>query len=308
MLSKLRRRDWIIIALLLILNLFALPSSGLWRLPQPNHQPFSSGYALASLVHPGLPVVKSPPTALNLSTSTYILIDNDTNTILASSQPRQKIYPASITKLASALTALNAYPLEEVITVKQAYQEGKVMELQPGEKITVQSLVSALLVYSANDSAFNLASHHSGGIPGFITEMNGIAQKYNLKDTHFTNFDGIHNENHYSTVYDLAQLGRVSIKNSVVRSVVRNHDLVVTDVGGTISHHLISTNELLGVVPEIEGLKTGWTPEAGGCFVALINHQNHLLISVVAQSVDRFSDTKKVIDWIKANVTWQSYR
>ena len=307
MLSKLRRRDWILLSLLLLLNLFTLPTSGVWSLPPPKNLLVNSNLSLSSLVHPSIPVVINPFNQ-NLTTADYILVDTESNTILLSSQPHQKIYPASVTKLATALTALNIYPLDEIITVKEAYSEGKVMELKPGEKITVRSLVSALLVYSANDAAFNLAFHHSGGVPGFITEMNAIAKKYNLSDTHFTNFDGIHNDNHYSSVYDLAQLGRLAIKNNIIRDVVKNKELVVTDVDKTYSHHLVSTNELLGVIPEIEGLKTGWTPEAGGCFVALININGHYLISVVAQSVDRFQDTQQIINWAKTSLTWRTYQ
>jgi D-alanyl-D-alanine carboxypeptidase (penicillin-binding protein 5/6) len=218
----------------------------------------------------------------------------------------KKIYPASTTKLATAVTALNLYPLDEVITVDQAYDEGKTMKLQSGEKITVKSLVQALLVYSANDSAFTLANHYRGGVTGFVSQMNSLMAKYNLTGTHFVNPDGLHNDNHYSTVYDLSQLGRLAIQNSTVRDVVKNKSLTVTDVTGQIKHEITTTNELLGVVPEVIGLKTGLTPEAKGCFIGLLNINNHLVISVVAQSDDRFQDTKVLIDWLKQNVTWQN--
>lgn len=258
-------------------------------------------------IHYQVPVVKNPSSPINLSSKNYILIDNDTNMVLLSENPHQQIYPASTTKLATALTALNVYSLDEVITVNEEYKEGKVMELKVGENVTVKSLVTALLVYSANDAAFNLASHYEGGVDEFVKQMNTIAEKYNLKDTHFTNFDGIHNPKHYSSVYDLGQLGRISIKNQIVRETVKNIHATVTDVDKLFTHELISTNELLGVSPEIEGLKTGWTPEAGGCFVGLINLNGHYLISVVAQSEDRFQDTNKLIYWAKNNLYWKDY-
>ena len=256
--------------------------------------------------HPLVPELTSKNMPV-LSATNYILVDVATNKILFSRGADQRIYPASITKLATALTALNIYPLEEVISIGTTYSEGKVMELVSGENITVKSLVNALLVYSANDAAFNLANHHSGGVPGFIKEMNELVKKYNLNNTNFTNYDGIHSPNHYSTVYDLSQLGRLAIKNSVIKDTVKNKELVVTDISTKITHNLVSTNELLGVVPEIEGLKTGWTPEAGGCFVALMNINGHLLISVVAQSVDRFADTRAILDWSKQNILWLPY-
>jgi len=85
-------------------------------------------------------------------------------------------------------------------------------------------------------------------------------------------------------------------------------NITVEDVDHTIKHELTSTDELLDSIPEIEGLKTGWTPEAGGCFIGLINLNGHYLISVVAQSTDRFADTKSLIDWAKNNVFWQTYQ
>ncbi|MFZ2153455.1 MAG: hypothetical protein WAV41_05415 [Microgenomates group bacterium] len=257
--------------------------------------------------HPLIPHVNAT-TNPHLLAKNYILIDIATNTILLSQNPHGRIYPASTTKLATALTALNIYPLDEVVNIGATYAEGKVMELKSSENITIRSLVTALLVYSANDSAYNLASHHQLGVAGFIKEMNSIATKYNLSDTHFVNYDGIHSDNHYSSVWDLSQLGRLAIKNQIIRDTVKSKNITVTDTSGKIVHLLESTNELLGVIPEIEGLKTGWTPEAGGCFVALININGHELISVVAQSDDRFGDTTKIVSWAKDNISWQSYK
>lgn len=265
-----------------------------------------SSVSLINYQHPQIPEIKNikPPV---LSAISYILVDNTTNTILLQKNKSLRIYPASITKLATALTALNIYPLDEVISVGQTYHEGKVMELVPGENITVRSLVNALLVYSANDAAFNLATHHQNGIEGFVTQMNSLVTKNNLKDTRLRNFDGIHFSDHYSTVYDLSQLGRLAIKNPIIRDTVKHKNLTVTDISGTIRHELVSTNELLGSVAEIKGLKTGWTPEAGGCFISLIDLNGHELIGVVAQSEDRFADTIKLLDWAKENIVWTAY-
>jgi D-alanyl-D-alanine carboxypeptidase len=82
----------------------------------------------------------------------------------------------------------------------------------------------------------------------------------------------------------------------------------LSDIYGQKTYQVVNTNELLGNTPEIEGLKTGWTPEASGSFIALINIDGHYLISIVAQSLDRFNDTKILIDWAKNNLTWRTYR
>ncbi|MFA5750247.1 MAG: D-alanyl-D-alanine carboxypeptidase [Candidatus Shapirobacteria bacterium] len=297
--------DFLIIFLILILNFFWLPTFSFWNF-YPKNVFLAKNSQILEYKHPFIPVIKLAQKPL-ISAQNYILIDVDTNTILTSQNKDGKIYPASTTKLATALTALNIYPLDEVVTIDQEYQDGKVMELKLGEKITIKSLVSALLVYSANDSAFSLANHHQLNVSGFIQQMNLLVQKYGLKNTNFVNFDGLQNDNHYSTVYDLSQLGRLSIKNPIVKEVVKTKNITVTDISGEIKHELISTNELLGVVPEIEGLKTGWTPEAKGCFIGLINIGGHEFISVVAQSDDRFQDTKTIIEWAKQNVNWREY-
>jgi len=288
--------------ILLLSNIaFILPSSGIWAM-----YPKTKNIVPNALINYQAPY--EPKTIAVtypiLQAKNYILLDVDTNKIIFSKNQNDIVYPASTTKLATALTALNIYPLDEIITIPEIYTEGKTMELAAGEKITVRSLVTALLVYSANDSAINLAKHHSEGYNGFIDQMNLLVNKYNLKNTHFTNVDGIHNANHYSTVFDLSQLARIAIKNKIVTETVKQKNVIVTDVDHLYSHNLVSTNELLGKIPEIEGLKTGWTPEAGGCFIGLININGHYLISVIAQSDDRFKDTEIIVNWAKKNIIW----
>ncbi|RLC35496.1 hypothetical protein DRH14_00865 [Candidatus Shapirobacteria bacterium] len=263
----------------------------------------------ASYRHPQMPIVlpDKKKQVKGIMAKAFLLIDSKTNTILNEKNKKLRIFPASTTKLISALTALNIYPLNEVVEIKERYDNGKVMELEIGEKIKVEDLVKALLVYSANDAAFNLAKHHPRGINGFVSEMNGILRKYKLKDSRFTNFDGLHNQEHYSTIYDLSQIARLAIKNKIVKQTVKIKDIKIVSLTGQ-EHQLENTNELLRKIPEVKGLKTGWTPEAGGCFIALFNINGHELISVVAQSDDRFGDTEKILNWAKENVSWEEYR
>lgn len=258
----------------------------------------------AFFIHPPTPVVESKYTPY-LSTQNYLVIDSATNTVLLGNKINDRIFPASTTKLATALTALNLYPLDEVITATP-YTEGKVMELKQGEKVTVRTLVTALLVYSANDAAFNLANHYQNGTSGFVEKMNELVKKYKLINTNFTNYDGIHSEFHYSTVYDLSQLARLALTMPYIVDTAKQKEVFLTDLSGETKYSLTSTNELLGVIPEVEGLKTGWTPEASGCFIGVININGHKLVTVVANSADRFADTTKLINWAKENVSWKN--
>lgn len=307
--KKILKIDILILVVLYLIFAFTLPTFGFWQTydQSPELVYDQSFDKLLAYQHPPLAEVKTNSVPY-LQAPYFIVLDSNTNTILASRNQNTRIFPASITKLATALTALNIYPLDEVITIKEEYKEGKVMELMPGEKLTVRSLVSATLVFSANDAAYALAQYHPNGVQGFVDHMNLLVRKYNLVSTNFTNYDGLHNDNHYSTVYELSQLGRIAIKNPFVTEIIRSREISLSDVSGQHPYHLLSTNEMIDLVPEIEGLKTGWTPEAGGCFVGLINIDGHYLISVVAQSEDRFGDTQKLIDWAKQNVTWQLYR
>lgn len=303
---KILKNNWLdlgIILLILVLNLFWLPSLSYWDIYGSNKS--SPENQISQFQIPSSPIVKlaNKPTT---TTQNFILVDVATNKILLSQNANDRIYPASTTKLVTTLTALNIYPLDEIITIDEEYPEGQNMGLKLGEKITVKSLVSALLVYSANDAAYTLAKHHPQGVNGFVDQMNLLVKKYNLKNTNFTNVDGLQNENHYSSVYDLSQIGRIVIQNNIVKNTVKNTEITVSSVDGSIQHYLSSTDELLKTTPEIEGLKTGWTPEAKGCFVGLINLNGHYLISVVAQSDDRFQDTKNILDWAKQNIYWQN--
>ncbi|MCL4384501.1 serine hydrolase [Patescibacteria group bacterium] len=299
---------WSIVILVILLLSGLLPTTKMWSFPVlVNIPPAIKGNPLLdNFQHPPVPVVKAADLPA-LQASSYIVLDKTTNAIIIAKNPHSRIYPASTTKLATVLTALNTFPLDKVITIKDPYKDGQIMKLEPGEKITVRSLVSALLIYSANDSAHALADHFAGGEPAFVTAMNSLMAKYNLTDTHFVDVDGMHQPDHYSTVYDLGQLGRLAAKNPIVRETVKIPKLTVTDLSGNISHPLTTTDELLGVVPEIEGLKTGWTPEAGGCFIGLVNINNHELVTVVAASADRFGDTKLLIDWLKNNLSYHDY-
>ncbi len=289
----------IIVSSLLVLSLFW----GGYFVYEYKTKKMDYGYGVVDFNHPQLPVVIQDIPQLDCES--FIVIDVETNTILAQKESHKRLYPASITKLVTALTALNIYPLDEKLKVSE-YTNGKVMGLVDGDELTVRDLVRAILVHSANDAAYNLAINHRGKITGFVEEMNKLINKYGLSDSHFMNFDGIDEPNHYSSAYDLAQIGRLAIKNQTIKETALLTNLtVVGDLG--VNYELQTTDELLGVIPEIKGLKTGWTPEAGGCFLGLIEINGHQLISVVLNSQDRFADTIKVVDWIKTGVSYRDY-
>jgi serine-type D-Ala-D-Ala carboxypeptidase (penicillin-binding protein 5/6) len=296
--------DLIIFLLLFLFCLFYLPADRFWSSFITNREKIYPSETLAQYQPSPQPLLKNKLSPAIFARS-YIILDQETNTILASKDEHLRLAPASTTKLVSALTALNIYPLNEQVTVKEAYPIGKNMELQAGETLTVSDLVSGLLIHSANDAAYTLARHNTASVSGFIKQMNHLAQSYDLFDTNFTNFDGIDQTDHYSSAYDLSQIARLSLKSAVIRKAASTKEAYVTDTTNTYYHHLETTNELLGAIPEVKGLKTGWTDLAGECFIGLIEVDGHELITVVLGSQDRFFETQKMIDWIKRNVVWE---
>ena len=167
-----------------------------------------------------LPIVDQTIPLPELTARSAIVVDRKSGTILFQKKAQLRLPPASITKIATAITALESYSLDEVIIVTQSYLVGRVMGLQPGERITVRNLVYGLLVHSANDAAFVLAGQEPYRINNFINRMNNFVIQLDLKNTHFTNFDGEDDQNHYSTAFDLAQLARQALLNKVFAQTV----------------------------------------------------------------------------------------
>jgi D-alanyl-D-alanine carboxypeptidase (penicillin-binding protein 5/6) len=238
----------------------------------------------------------------SLTAKSYLVMDADSGLVLAEKNPHLRLNPASITKMVTAISSLESFPLDEVITIKKEYPVGKNMELQPGEKMTIENLIYGLIVHSANDAAFVLAGQTQSKIDDFVNRMNNFVKQLGLNDTNFENFDGEDDKNHYSTAYDLAHIARFALKNKVFYQSIRRQEMTVTNVSGEIEHHLETTNELLGQLPEVKGIKTGWTPEAGECFIGLIELGGKEFITVILGSEDRFGETKKLITWLKGSL------
>lgn len=235
-----------------------------------------------------------------------VVIDADSKTIIFAKNPDQWLLPASTTKIMTALVALENYALDDVVTVGNIITEPVKMDLVPAEKITVHNLLYGLLVGSANDAALALAAHHPGGETGFVKAMNQKAVDLHLTNTQFANPIGLDNYGQYTTVHDLSILTAAAMSHSVFRTVVNTSKYTVTDVDKTHVHELENINELLGQVPGLVGVKTGYTELAGECLITYVTRQNHSIITVILGSADRFGESRQLIDWVFANFAWQS--
>ncbi len=232
--------------------------------------------------------------------------DLDSKTILFLKNPNTRLYPASTTKIMTALVSLTTYKnLDQVVTITdENLAIGHKMGLKAGEKISLRSLIKGLLIASGNDAALALAKHHPQGYAGFIKAMNLKAKSLGLTHTHYTNPSGVEERDHYTSARDLAVLTTVALKFPFLRQIVQTKTITLISADGKIKHHLHNTNLLLGKVAGVEGFKTGWTPQAGECLVTLIERHRHPIVIVLLGSQDRFGETTRLIDWLYRNYSW----
>ena len=233
----------------------------------------------------------------DISARNVFILDRDTGVVLYHQQADDQVAPASTTKIMTALVALENFSLDQVITITNSYPNGQTLGLKPGEKLTVEQLLYALLVQSANDTAEVLAENFAGGREVFIAAMNAKAADLGLSHTHFTNPTGLDEVGHYSSASDLARLADYAMKDPEFARIVGTENAVIS------SRVVTNVNELLGKVPGVLGIKTGYTDAAGQSLVTLVD-QGRPVIIVVLGSTDRFVDTEKIIDWTYANFTW----
>lgn len=245
--------------------------------------------------------------ALELEAEAVIAMRPDGERIYYNKNMEVRRPVASLTKLMTAIVVLENYGLDEIIKVPAAAvrREGSRGDLRPFEEITVRALLDMMLIDSSNDAAMALAEKNYD----FVFLMNKKAKELNLLNTHFTNPDGLDEDNNYSTAIDIAKIFSY-LKNTYPETfeILKTKNMVVYSSDGKIEHRLKNTNELLGRVSEVVAGKTGYTDEAGGSLVLLISGlsfgDKNEIITVVLGSPDRFSESEKLIQWLKEAYIW----
>lgn len=236
-----------------------------------------------------------------------ILLDNRTNKVLYKKEENKKMYPASTTKILTAILVLENCNLNDVVTSSynaiMSVPEGySIAKIQIGEQLTVEQLLELLLVYSANDAANVLAEYVGGSTDSFVAMMNTKINELGLTDSHFTNPYGLHDENHYTTAHDLAVIMQYCLKNENFRKIAGQASCAIpaTNLYGPRSFD--STNELL--IPGnpyyykyLTTGKTGFTSPAKECLVSSAYRDDLELICVVLGSDNRFFDTRTIYEY-----------
>ena len=173
------------------------------------------------------------------------------------------------------------------------------------EVISFENLLKGLLIFSANDSAEVIAQNYPGGREAFIVKMNEKALALHMNNSNFENPSGLDSFNHVSTAKDMVRLSQVAIKNPVISGIVNTKSDIVVDTSGKIIHRLQNTNELLGEVEGVKGIKTGWTENAREDLITYLERDDKKIMIAVLGSQDRFGETKELINWIFENYSWE---
>ena len=222
---------------------------------------------------------------------TALLMDFNTGKILYEKNIYQKMYPASLTKVMTAIIVLEKCNLLDIATVSynsiMSIESGYVVaNLQVGEELTIEQLLYLLMVGSCNDAAIVLAEHISGSVENFSVLMNEKAKKLGCTSTNFVNPNGVHDESHYSTAYDLALIAKYAMQNETFKNIVATtyYELPTTNKYDKTDRIFITTNDLLRgdyYYKYATGIKTGFTSPAKNCLIASATKNNLELITVV---------------------------
>ena len=229
-----------------------------------------------------------------------IIYDRSSGSILFGKAENEKRKMASTTKIMTALIVLENSNLDDVVTVssKAAGTGGSRLGLKTNDKISVRDLLYGLMLCSGNDAAVALAEHICGDLPSFANLMNKKCDFLNLKSTNFVTPHGLDNDNHYTTAYELAVITNYALQNETFHKYVGTKNCTVHINGNP--KNISNTNELLGNLAGVYGVKTGFTNGANRCLVTAIKRGNMDLICIVLGAdtkKDRTRDSIKLIEY-----------
>lgn len=233
-----------------------------------------------------------------IDSGAVLILEETTGKVIYEKNGYERMFPASTTKIMTAILAIENCNLDETATASE-YAINSIPEgytnasIQVGEVLTVKDLLYALMVTSANESAIVLAEHVAGSEEAFCWMMNDKAKEIGCKDTHFVNPNGIHSEDHYSTAYDLALIAKYAMQNETFRKIVKttSYTLPSTNAYPTEDRTFTNTNSLIiydnrnradnYYYEYATGIKTGYTSQAGNCLVSSAEKNGMSYITVV---------------------------
>lgn len=260
---------------------------------------------------------------LKIYSDAVILIENQTGKTLYEKNSEQKMYPASTTKILTAILSIEKGNLNDKVTVsKTAIAQMKPgytsAYLSEGEIISVEDLLKVLLINSANDASNVLAEYISGSIDSFVTLMNEKSKELGCTNTHFVTTNGLHDDNHYTTAKDLAIIARYCMQNETFRKIVSMKKCVIPATNKSEERIYKNTNDLINPTsgyyyPSCIGIKTGFTSEAKNCLISACSKNGLQVIAVVLgasitenHKSARYVDSKNLYDYTYSNYSIQN--
>ncbi len=256
--------------------------------------------ALLICVSLTLPVQAAAPPPLPKAHAA-VLMDTATGKIVYDKQGGKRLPPASTTKILTAILAIESGRMTDAVTVSEhaAKTRGSTMHLKAGQVLTLEELVTGLMLRSGNDAAVAIAEYLGGSVEEFAVHMNARAHQLGAKDSHFVNPHGLPDPDHYVTARDLAKLARFAMQNERFAAIVGQKEARVDweDAGGMHEAELKNTNKLLWRLAGADGVKTGSTGEAGPCLVASATEDDHRFVCVLLNDPARWQDAAALLRW-----------
>jgi serine-type D-Ala-D-Ala carboxypeptidase (penicillin-binding protein 5/6) len=241
---------------------------------------------------------------VEIKSEAAVLVDSETGAILYSKNSNERLYPASLTKIATAIYAIENGNIDDVVTVsaRAVKEEGTRVYLVEGERVPLKKLIQGMLINSGNDAAVAIAEHLDGSVERFADNINKyLVEKIGVSNTHFTNPNGLFNENHYTTALDLALITNYAMKNPVFKEIFGTIELEW--VGESWETKLLTHHRLLkGEIPVdgITGGKTGFVNESKHTLATTAENENLKLTAIVLKadsSKASYNDTVKLMKY-----------
>jgi D-alanyl-D-alanine carboxypeptidase (penicillin-binding protein 5/6) len=235
----------------------------------------------------------------NLEASSAVLMDVATGKVLLAKNSSERRAPASTTKILTALVAMERGEMDQVITTSQnaSNADGSSIWLAPGEKHTMEELLYGVLLSSGNDASVAIAEGLAGSEKEFAVWMNEKAKVIGAKNSCFKNCNGLPKAGHFSTAYDLALITRYALHNPVFAEMVKTKKKAIEWPGRDYNRLMVNHNKLLWRYEFADGVKTGYTKQAGRCLVASATKNGHRLIAVVLNSKRMYEDSKLLFEY-----------
>jgi serine-type D-Ala-D-Ala carboxypeptidase (penicillin-binding protein 5/6) len=236
---------------------------------------------------------------MDVTASAAVLMDYTTGEILYQKNASERRAPASTTKIMTAIVALERGNLNQVITtsIHASKADGSSIWLKAGESHSLKDLLYGILLSSGNDASVAVAESLAGSESKYAVWMTAKAKELGAKDSNFMNSNGLPEKEHYTTAHDLALITRYALHNSFFDEIVKTKKKIIDWPGHKWDRVMYNHNKLLWRYEYADGVKTGYTRQAGHCLVSSATKNNHRLIVVVLNSKDIYTDSQKLFNY-----------